>query len=123
MGFNPTWGEVGYNYASFESGAASLAIFKRSEQAEALGLGQSPFDPSTQDRAIMIFRSEDLDEEVETLKIRGGKMLLDPRDYENWGIRAAYLRDPAGNLIEINSPLPKEKWSDILKDEAETFER
>jgi hypothetical protein len=29
-------------------------------------------------------------------------------DRPDWGIRFVHLRDPAGNLIEVNCPIPME---------------
>ena len=32
----------------------------------------------------------------------------EPADGRDWGIRVAYVRDPDGNLIELNHPIPME---------------
>ncbi len=37
-----------------------------------------------------------------------------------WGIRVVHLKDPEGNLIELNTELDKLKWDeDLLKDAKE----
>jgi|SRR5262249_22687416 len=46
------------------------------------------------------FAVEDLDESVRALKAAGYKIQFPPRDYP-WG-RSAYLRDPAGSLIQLS---------------------
>lgn len=38
----------------------------------------------------------------------GAAFETEPTTYRGWGIRAAHLRDPDGNLIEINELLPPE---------------
>jgi hypothetical protein len=45
----------------------------------------------------------------------------EPTAYPGFGIRAAHLRDPDGNLIEINELLPAEEWSQDLREEEERF--
>lgn len=32
----------------------------------------------------------------------------EPADRSDWGIRVGYVRDPDGNLIELNQPLPQD---------------
>jgi quinol monooxygenase YgiN len=36
-------------------------------------------------------------------------------------MRSAYLRDPAGNLIELTGALPKENWTEDLREAAEKY--
>jgi hypothetical protein len=55
------------------------------------------------------------------LKARGAQFVADLTDRPDWGIRTAHLRDPDGNLIELNSPLPREQWADELADEAQRY--
>ncbi len=47
------------------------------------------------------FGVENLDQSVSDLSKKGMTLEFPPRDYD-WG-RSAYLRDPAGALVEINS--------------------
>lgn len=45
--------------------------------------------------------------------------MAEPKDYPDWGIRAAHVRDPDGNLIEIENEMPKGEWSqELLKEDA-----
>jgi lactoylglutathione lyase len=39
------------------------------------------------------------------LQIKGVSFLTEPKNRPDWGIRTAHFRDPAGNLLEIYSPL------------------
>ena len=66
--------------------------------------------------------SDDLDADFQSFKGRGVQVVAEPADHPEWGIRVAYLRDPDGNLIEINSPIPHEEWTDELKAEAQKYE-
>ena len=46
----------------------------------------------------------------------------EPTIYSSWGIRAAHLRDPDGNLIEINELLSPEEWSRDLREEQARYQ-
>lgn len=122
MGFKVTWGEEGDGYASFslENGTA-LSLFQRQAMAEVVGTTGLPVDAVSQDRIMFIFGVEDLDATVKKLRERGAQFVTEPKDQPNWGIRTAHLRDPDGNLIEINSPMPTTEWSEELREEASKF--
>jgi predicted enzyme related to lactoylglutathione lyase len=98
-----------------------VALFSRQAMAETLGQGELPSEAPCQDRAMLIFEAADLNSTVETLKARGVELVADLQDRPDWGIRTAHLRDPEGNLIELNSPLPESQWSDELADEATRY--
>lgn len=66
---------------------------------------------------------ESLDAEAERLRASGVVLETEPATYPGWGIRAAHLRDPDGNLIEINELLAPEEWSDDLREEQARYER
>ena len=48
---------------------------------------------------------DDLDSTVAALGRKGAVFLAGPEDYTDWTIRAAHLRDPEDNLIELFEPL------------------
>ena len=122
MGFQVQWGAEGSGYADFRGrGEAMVALFSRQAMAKTLGTDDLPCDAPCQDRAMLIFEAADLDSTVAALKARGAHFVADVQERPDWGIRAAYLRDPEGTLIELNSPLPQEQWSDELADEAQRF--
>ena len=52
------------------------------------------------------FDVEDVDAECEQLIAEGLSLETPPKDYY-WG-RSAYLRDPEGQLIELNTPIQSE---------------
>jgi lactoylglutathione lyase len=119
MGFRPTWGDATSSYASFDvGGPVVLAIFLRDQQAEAVGAGHLPSQVPQQDRVLLSFTVDDLEATVTELTAKGAKFVTEPKAYPDWTIRAAYLRDPDGNLIEISSGLAKSEWTDRVKEEA-----
>ena len=97
LGLAPTFGDEDSGYASFASGEAALAIFGRAEQGEVVKL-RAPGDG-----ALPIVEVDDVDVLVEPL---GGHVVSGPTSREDWGIRVLYVRDPAGNLLELASPVP-----------------
>lgn len=123
MGFQAVWGAEGSGYADFKSrrGEAMVALFSKQGMAEALGTGDLPCDATCQDTAMLIFEAADLDSTVEALRARGVQFVTELQDRPDWGIRTVHLRDPEGNLIELNSPLLESQWSDELADEAQQY--
>ncbi len=100
MELTPTWGTEAEGYADFDTGGGStLAIMSRTGQEEVVGLRDAG------DGAILVFGVNDLGATLERLRERGaepGEIV----DRPDWGIRFAHLRDPAGNLIEVNCAIP-----------------
>ncbi|MGE5602763.1 MAG: VOC family protein [Nitrososphaerales archaeon] len=125
MGFEVVWGAEGSSYADFKSrrGEAMVALFGRQAMADTFGMGELPPEPPCpcQDRTMLVFEAADLDSTVAALRARGVDFVADLQDQPDWGIRTAHLRDPDGNLIELNSPLPESQWSDELADEAARY--
>jgi lactoylglutathione lyase len=102
IGLTPTWGTETEGYADFDAGGGStLAIMGRAGQAEVVELRD------TGDAAILVFGVDDIGAALAGLRERGGEPgeIVDRPD---WGIRFAHLRDPAGNLVEVSSPIPME---------------
>lgn len=123
MGFEVLWGREGGGYAVFEvEGGVFLALFPRQEMAEAVGAAEAAVEVECQDRAMLIFGVEDVGATVAGLRARGAEFVGGVEDHPDWGIRTAHLRDPAGTLIELNSPLAQEEWTEDLRIEAQRLD-
>ncbi len=124
MGFEVTWGDEGSGYATFKtSGNGRLSIFMRDEQARSIGVADLPSEAKAQDRFVLVMRSRNVDKRLKRMKGKCTGPVIGPMDYPDWGIRAAYIRDPDGNLIEIHSPLPQEKWSEDLRQASSRYSK
>ncbi len=119
MDLEVAWGAEGEGYADLKAkDGASLSLFQREVMSEALGTLNLPFEASIQDRVALIFETDDLEASITQLRQKGATFIVQAQDHPDWGIRTAYLRDPDGNLIEINSPLPHAEWTEELQEEA-----
>ena len=106
LGFDVAFGQPGDPYAEFRAGETVIAINHRAMIAEVVGTTALPVDPPGQDRVALILAVDDVDTTVATLKGRGVAFLNEPHDQPDWGVRVVHLRDPDGNLIEINQGIP-----------------
>ncbi len=121
IGLKPVWGEEGGRYADFEAGGGTfVALFKRDLMAAAVGTEDLPVATPARDRAALVLQVEDLKDAVAGLKAKGVVFVTAPKDYPAWTIRAAHLRDPDGNLIELFTPLPAEQWTQRAEDSRTT---
>ena len=125
IGLTVTWGDEQANYASFADAVSkgpALALFGRQAMADVVGAEKLPADAFCQDQFVLIVTVENVDVTVNELRDRGAALELDPQDFPDWGIRAAYIRDPDGNLVEISGELDRSKWSDELRAGAERYD-
>ncbi len=105
LGFEVLWGDEDNVYAEFRvSPATRLAMADRRIMAEVPGVstrvrGEGP------EGCMLVFEVADVDARAAELKERGVRFIADPVDRPAWGVRTAHLRDPEGNLVEINTPL------------------
>ena len=98
LGLEPTFGAEDDVYASF----GQVALFVRSGQEGVVELRPSG------DGALVCLGVDDLDAEVERISLAGGELLCPPVARSDWGIRVAYVRDPAANLVELHEELSAE---------------
>jgi lactoylglutathione lyase len=105
MGFQPTFGNEDDVYADFDTGEVVIALFNRLLMSKAIETTYLPADAKVQDKICLIFAVDDVDAACRQLKTQGVSLIAEPADHPDWGLRSAYLRDPDGNLIEINQPL------------------
>jgi catechol 2,3-dioxygenase-like lactoylglutathione lyase family enzyme len=123
MGFPVAWGEEGGRYADLDAGeGVTLALFARDAMARAVGASGLPVEAGSQDRVALVFGADDLDGLTQRLRDREVALVNEPQERPEWGIRVVHFRDPDANLIEAYSDLPRERWTDRLREDSSGFE-
>ena len=102
IGLQCGYGDEDGGYADFSGGGGEscLALFDRGYQGEQVELRPAG------DAAVLIFRVDDVDAAAERL---AAHVVGAPVSRPDWGIRVCYLRDPDGNLIELNQEIAMEE--------------
>jgi catechol 2,3-dioxygenase-like lactoylglutathione lyase family enzyme len=98
LGLSPEPAEERGPYAKFSlpTGRAALALQTREHFEKEL----PDLVAGSADRALIVLKVDDVDALVLATRTRGAEIVREPADA--WGrLRAAYLRDPEGNLIEL----------------------
>lgn len=122
MGLKVCWGKLGGDYASFDIGMPSgLSIFKSDLMAHAVGNFEQALPENCREKVAIIIKVEDVDKAYTLLSEKKLVFINTPQDMPGWGIRVAHLRDPEGNLLELYSELPAEKWDKDLLEEAKEY--
>lgn len=112
LGLTPRFGGVESVYEEFAAGGAGgvvLSLYQRGMMASVLGTGHLPTRAAGQDVVALTFAVESVDAAYDALTAMGIKFLGPPTDKPEWLLRVVHLRDPAGNLIELNAPLGAER--------------
>ncbi len=92
-------------YAEFLAGSIKIAIFDRKLMAEALEMTPTENIHECQDKTVIIYQVDDVDAVADELNKKGFPILYPPTTRHEWGVRTLHIRDPSGNIIEINSIL------------------
>ena len=85
---------------------AILVLYDRAALAAAVGTGDLPATAGpAQDHTMFVCRVDDVDAAADLCVRHGATLLAPPTDRPEWGpaLRRAHLRDPEGNLIELQS--------------------
>jgi predicted enzyme related to lactoylglutathione lyase len=85
---------------------AILVLFDRAVMARLAGTSELPVHAApTQDRTMFVCRVDDVDAGAALCVRNGATLVIEPTDRPEWGptLRTAHLRDPEGNLIELQS--------------------
>ncbi|QFY06638.1 glyoxalase/bleomycin resistance/extradiol dioxygenase family protein [Nonomuraea phyllanthi] len=91
-------------YANWDiGGEAGLVLFARDRIAQAVGTEGLP--GAAQDAAMLVMKVDDVDEATACLARHGATVAAPPQDRPDWApnLRTAHVRDPEGNLIELQS--------------------
>ncbi|MEV8378408.1 VOC family protein [Kribbella sp. NPDC056861] len=94
------------SYANWDlEGQTGLVLFGRAMMAGAVGTEELPTDGPTQDSTMLVFKVADVDAAVPVLTQYGAAVVTEAQDRPQWGagLRTAHLRDPEGNLLELQS--------------------
>jgi catechol 2,3-dioxygenase-like lactoylglutathione lyase family enzyme len=103
LGLEETLALVEGIYYEFEAGDCILALYKRELMESVAGVAMQGAPAA--DKVALTFNVSDVDAVYKELSAKGVKFTTEPHDQEAWVLRVAHLRDPEGNLIEINAPL------------------
>ncbi|MFF1542843.1 VOC family protein [Streptomyces sp. NPDC058291] len=99
LGLKPQSGATDgpYEKFSFAAGSAGIALQDRAMMAEILGeLG----DAASGHRSLVVLRVDDLDAYCARVTARGAVLLQGPAPMTD-RMRVAHLKDPEGNLVEL----------------------
>lgn len=99
LGLKPQSGAENGPYEKFSpsAGSAGIALQDRAMMAGILGeLGEA----ATGHRSMVVLRLDDLDAYCEEIESRGAKLLHGPAPMTD-RMRVAHLKDPEGNLVEL----------------------
>ncbi|GAA0942360.1 VOC family protein [Kribbella koreensis] len=94
------------SYANWDlDGQAGLVLFGRSMIAGTVGTGELAAEVPAQDRSMLVFKVDEVDAAVKVFTQYGGTVVAEAQDRPQWGpnLRTAHLRDPEGNLLELQS--------------------
>lgn len=100
LGFTPQVDDDRGPYAKLTppEGKAAVALHARSDLQAHVPL--APHADGGSDAALLVFKVSDVGAKAAALEALGVTLLAGPKDA--WGrLRVAYLRDPEGNLIEL----------------------
>ena len=103
LGLEVTLDAGGDVYAELRAGDAIVGVFRRDLMAQMIGRDLPA--PAPSDAVALTFSVDDVDATAAELRARGAELVAEPKDYEVAFLRVAHLRDPDGNLVEINAPV------------------
>ena len=85
-------------YAHWDVGSEGvLSMLDRAFMTEVAGT------TGAQDHVMLVSRVADVDRAYAVCLAHGGRSVTEPADRPGWGLRAAHVRDPEGNLVEFQS--------------------
>jgi catechol 2,3-dioxygenase-like lactoylglutathione lyase family enzyme len=107
VGATLTRGDASGPYASWDVGTEGvLMLLDRAAMAGITGTADLPAAPApAQDRAMLVSRVPDVTAGYDLCLRHGALPVAPPADRPEWGptMRTAHLRDPDGNLLELQS--------------------
>ncbi len=99
--FKPVTVQVEKGYAEFEIAGLRLSLFRQQEMSEILRTSNLPSGQNCQDKVGLILAVQDMDDIYHELRQANIKFAEPPTQNQEFSLKVAYLRDPAGNLIGL----------------------
>jgi len=91
-------------YAEFDTPGGKLAFYRPDLMSAVL---DQPVATRNGDDVVLCLRVENVDAAAGRMKLAGMALIKAPHDQPVWSQRVAHLKDPAGHLVEMWSPLPR----------------
>jgi catechol 2,3-dioxygenase-like lactoylglutathione lyase family enzyme len=95
--------DVPHTYAEFETAGGRLAFYRQDLMSAVVG---APLGSRIGDDVVFCLRVDNVDAAAARLRLAGVPLVTVPHDQQAWFQRVAHVRDPAGHLVELWSPLP-----------------
>ncbi len=90
-------------YAELDTAGGRLAFYRADLMAGVVG---GAVATRAGDDVVICLRVDNVDAAASRVKLAGQTLITAPHDQPAWLQRVAHLRDPAGHLVELWSPLP-----------------
>ena len=90
-------------YVELDSAGGRLAFYRADLMAGVVG---GTVATRAGDDIVICLRVDNVDAAATRVKLAGTPLVTAPHDQPAWLQRVAHLRDPAGHLVELWSPLP-----------------
>jgi lactoylglutathione lyase len=107
--FKPVTIQIEKGYAEFEIGHSSspmrLSLFRQQEMSEILRTSEKPLAANCQDRFCLILQVRNIDDIYHDLRHAQVEFDEPPTQNQEFALKVAYFRDPAGNLIGLFEPV------------------
>lgn len=102
LGLKVTFASEIDTYIELTDGTTKLTLLNRNKITEYFGGDTPVFFGHKNDAIALSFQVEDVDRAFKYLQQQGVEIVSKPWDFADWGVKLALVRDPEGNLIELN---------------------
>jgi lactoylglutathione lyase len=96
--------DVPGTYVEIDTGGARVGICPAALMAGVIG---APVATGPGDDVLVQIRVDDVDAAAAFLREKGVTLVTEPHDQHAWLMRVTHVRDPAGHLIELFTPLAR----------------
>ena len=101
LGFEIVFTDDKDQYTELATGNTLITIYNRERLGNFINIADKPEYDSRYGGVILSFQVASLDDAVSCLKAKGVEMTQERMNYPRWGFISAFIRDPDGNLIEL----------------------